>query len=363
MIIKHIKLDDFRNYQTETISFGPKINMLCGQNGQGKTNILEGIYYLVTGKPYRTSREEELIRWGTEQFHLYGDFLINKQKVSLESHYQNKRKIIKINKVPCRRLSEYVGNINVVFFSPDDLVMIKGGPGERRRFLDLHIAQLKPAYIGLLNSYNQVFQQKNALLRLPGSDSKRGQMQLWNEQLCAYGSQIMTWRWQHTQTLNDCAKDIYQDLSDWKEQLSLTYLPLGQRDLNDALQKFPLLLEQKLDQEIERKTVLLGPHRDDLEIVLNQKSARNFASQGQQRSIVLSLKLAQVETVKTNKGEYPILLLDDVLSELDNFRREYLLQFIQATTIQTILTMTSADHHPWNAQTFSVHNGTVRRER
>jgi len=363
MIIKNIKLENFRNYEHEIIPLAPKINIFWGANGQGKTNILEGIYYLATGKPYRTQREEELINWNKDNFHLYGDFITTKQLISLESHYQNKVKIIKINKVPCRRLSDYVGIINIVFFSPDDLVMIKGGPSERRRFLDLHIAQLKPGYISLLNSYNQVLQQKNALLKFHFSDSKRVQLQLWNEQLCELGNKILTRRWEYTEQLNDLTGKIYKDISAQKEDLFITYLPLGFKNLEEAKQKYPILLEEKLDHEIERKTASIGPQRDDIQISLHHKSARHFASQGQQRSIVLSLKLAQLEVVKKTKGEYPILLLDDVLSELDNFRRQYLLEFIQATTIQTVLTMTSADNPPLEAELFRVEHGTVRRDK
>jgi len=361
MIIKSIKLENFRNYESEVISFSPHLNIFWGQNGQGKTNILEGIYYLSTGKPYRTPREQELIKWGNDNFHIYGNFIIMKRSVSLESHYKNKNKVIKINKVPCRRLSDYVGTVNVVFFAPDDLILIKGGPSERRRFLDLHIAQLHPGYISVLNSYNKVMQQKSALLKLYSNGSKSVQIQLWNEQLCEFGTKIMFWRWEYAKKIDEVVRKIYRDLSAEKETVYFNYLPLGYKTLEEAIEKFPVLLEEKLNYEIERKTIYIGPHRDDIEIVLDHEIARHFASQGQQRSIVLSLKLAQLEIIKQTKGEYPILLLDDVLSELDNFRRKYLLEFIQSTTIQTIITMTSADNPPLDAEIFQVHQGNVRR--
>ncbi len=164
-MIHKLCLENFRNYEKEVILLTPGVNVFFGLNGQGKTNVLEAIYYLLTGKSYRVQREQELIRWGQTNFDIYGEFNVAQQSIFLESHYQNKRKIIKINSVSCKKLSDYVGTINVVYFSPDDLFLIKGGPAERRRFLDLHIAQRRPSYISLINSYNKIIHQKAALLK------------------------------------------------------------------------------------------------------------------------------------------------------------------------------------------------------
>lgn len=363
MMIKNFRLQNFRNYKDETIEFMPCINILMGDNGQGKTNVIEGIYYLLTGKSYRVQREQELLRWEQIEFHLYGDFLMAQHKVSLESHYRNKKKIVKVNQIPCQRLSDFVGTINVIFFSPDDLVMIKGGPSERRRFLDLHIAQMRPGHVSLLNSYNKVVLQKNALLKSYIDKSlKYSQIQLWNEQIIKFGEKIIRNRVDLTNRLQNVADLSYGNLTSKKETLKVNYIALGNKNVEEAIARFPQLLKDKLEQEIDRQLVLVGPHRDDIQILLNDKPARLYASQGQQRSIVLSLKLAELELIQQEKGEYPLLLLDDVLSELDRFRRDYLINFIESSYIQTLITMTNAENQFESGTLYSVENGHIRRE-
>ena len=363
MMINNLRLQNFRNYQDETISFMPGTNILIGDNGQGKTNVIEGIYYLLTGKSYRVQREQELLRWEQSEFHLHGDFLMADHKVSLESHYRDKKKMVKVNQVPCQRLSDFVGTINVVFFSPDDLVMIKGGPSERRRFLDLHIAQMRPGHVSLLNAYNKVVQQKSALLKsFVDKSLKYSQLQLWNDQMVKLGEKIIRNRVDLTKRLQGEADYIYGNLTSQKETLKATYHALGNKNIDEAISDFPKLLNDKIDQEIDRQMVLIGPHRDDVQILLNDKPARLYASQGQQRSIVLSLKLAELELIRQEKGEYPLLLLDDVLSELDRFRRDYLMNFIESARIQTLITMTSAENHLESGALYYVEKGHIRRE-
>lgn len=363
MMINNIRLQNFRNYEDETIQFMPGTNILVGDNGQGKTNVIEGIYYLLTGKSYRVHREHELLRWDQSEFHLYGNFLINDHKVALESHYKDKRKVVKINKVSCQRLSDFVGTINVIFFSPDDLVMIKGGPSERRRFLDLHIAQMRPGHVSILNAYNKAILQKSALLKsYADKHSKYSQLQLWNEQIIELGQKIILNRSDLTQRLQEVADHIYANISLKKEKLNISYYALGKRTIDEAISEFPKILNDKLDQEIERQMILVGPHRDDLQILLNNKPGRLYASQGQQRSLVLSLKLAELELIRQEKGEYPLLLLDDVLSELDRFRRDYLIRFIESSNIQTLITMTSADSRLDSGTLYFVEKGHIRGE-
>ncbi|MFZ3103042.1 MAG: DNA replication/repair protein RecF [Desulfitobacteriaceae bacterium] len=363
-MIQKLNLKNFRNYENEKILLTSGNNIFFGLNGQGKTNILEGIYYLLTGKSYKAQRDQELIRWGQTDFHIFGEFNVAQRPIFLESHYVEKRKIIKINQVPCKKLSDYLGTINVIYFSPDDLFMIKGGPLERRRFLDFHIAQRRPSHISLINSYNKVIQQKGALLRTNISTNlKIDQLRLWNEQLLMIGEKIIKNRWELTERLNSVSHNIYTMLSNQKEKINLIYISIGQEKIEKAISKFSELLEEKMMLEIERQIILIGPHRDDLRITLNDKTARHYASQGQQRSIVLSLKLAELEIIREDKGEYPLLLLDDVLSELDSFRREYLIEFINSSSIQTLMTMTSADEAQIRAKAgFKVHQGQIRRE-
>src|SRR5665648_224041 len=364
MMINNFRLQNFRNYEDETVKLMPGINILMGNNGQGKTNVIEAIYYLLTGKSYRVQREQELMRWEQNEFHLYGDFSIANHKVSLESHYRDKKKMVKVNLVPCQRLSDFVGTINVIFFSPDDLVMIKGGPSERRRFLDLHIAQMRPGHVSLLNAYNKVIQQKSALLKsFVDKPLKYSQLQLWNEQIIKLGQKIIQNRVELTKRLQIAADRIYGELTSQKETLRVTYIALGHQNIKEAISEFPQLLEDKLEQEIERQMVLIGPHRDEVQILLNDKPARIYASQGQQRSIVLSLKLSELELIRQEKEEYPLLLLDDVLSELDIFRREYLMSFIESSCIQTLITMTSAETHFESGTLYTVEKGHIRRNR
>ena len=363
MMINNICLQNFRNYQDEKVQFIPGSNILVGDNGQGKTNIIEGIYYLLTGKSYRVQREQELLRWEQSEFHLYGDFLLGRRKISLESHYRDKKKIVRVNQVPCRRLSDFVGTINVIFFSPDDLVMIKGGPTERRRFLDLHIAQMRPGHVSILNAYNKVVQQKSALLKSYVEKSlKYSQLQLWNEQILELGEKVIRNRAELAERIQSVAADIYVNLSSQKEKIQVLYIALGKKNINNAIAEFPQLLNDKMEQEIERQMVLIGPHRDDMQILLNNRPARLYASQGQQRSLVLSLKLAELELIRQEKGEYPLLLLDDVLSELDRFRRDYLIKFIESSGIQTLITMTSAETHLESGALYRVEQGHIRRE-
>ena len=362
-MIKGLRLQNFRNYQDEFVQFTPGTNILIGDNGQGKTNILEGIYYLLTGKSYRVQREHELLRWEQNEFHLYGDFLMSHHKVSLESHYRDKKKVVKINHVPCRRLSDFVGTINVVFFSPDDLIMIKGGPLERRRFLDLHIAQMRPGHVSLLNAYNKVIQQKSALLKTyVEKELKYSQLQLWNAQILELGEKIIRNRSDLTKRLQGVSGQIYADLTSKKEKIQISYFALGKKTMDEALSEFPKLLNEKLEQEVERQMVLVGPHRDDVHILLDGKPARLYASQGQQRSIVLSLKLAELELIRQEKEEYPLLLLDDVLSELDHFRRDYLIKFIELSRIQTLITMTSGENILESGTFLRVEQGHIRRD-
>lgn len=365
MAIGKFELINFRNYEQQIINFTPGINVLMGKNGQGKTNILEGIYFLLTGKSYRVQRETEMVRWGERGFDLFGEFALTHHFVKLESHYREKKKAILINGVPCRKLSDYLGTVNVIFFSPDDLILVKGGPKERRTFLDLHIAQILPKYISYLNDYNKVLMQKNALLKSSLSKKdKKSQIGLWNEQILVLGQKIISIRSNYLENLSINAANVYQSLSSKTETIKLAYVSSGSLILEKSLHNLAELLESRVDEEIEKGMILVGPQRDDLKISLNNKSARQYASQGQQRSIVLSLKLAQLEIIYGEKSEYPLLLLDDVLSELDQMRREYLMTYIHQSKIQSIVTVTSAekDIHAHAHSLYEVSQGRIRRK-
>jgi DNA replication and repair protein RecF len=302
MDIKSFQLDNFRNYCDQKIEFQKGINLLVGENGQGKTNILEGINYLLTGKSYRAKQEQELIRWGEKNFYLKANCQIKDRTVGLESYFETGKKVMKINKLSIRRLSDYVGTVNAVFFSPDDLNIVKKSPNERRRFLDLLIAQVKPGHVLLMNTYIKIVKQKNNLLRNEKrQDSLKKQLPVWNEQLVDAGSKIILNRWSFAEKLNQFCQPIFKSIFSVNDQIDLSYYSLGKKDINEALQTFQQLLEQKMNMEIEKRMILIGPHRDDLNIELNNKPAKLFASQGQQRSSVLSLKLAEMEIIKKRR--------------------------------------------------------------
>lgn len=365
MFIKSLNLYQFRNYCDEKVQFQNGINLLVGQNGQGKTNVLEGIFYLLTGKSHRIKQEKELILWGKNSFYLNGIFAISDRNIRLESYYEPHKKVMKINQLACKRLSDYVGTLNAVFFSPDDLTIIKKSPQERRRFLDLLIYQVRPGHISLLNSYLKIVKQKNMLLKQEKNISVlKKQLEVWNEQLIDTGTKIIINRSAFVDELKVYSKDIFSQIFADEAQMSLRYLVFGSKETGEAINLFSRMLYEKMTQEIEKRCVLFGPHRDDIEINLNGRPARLFASQGQQRALVLALKLSEMEIILNNKGEYPILLLDDVLSELDEARRKYLTEYISHNDKQTIITMTEAenrfsDHH---TNLYKVDHGHIRRE-
>lgn len=364
MYIKDLHLKNFRNYREQNIKFKQGINLLIGSNGQGKTNIIEAINYLLTGKSYRIKQEDELILWEKNSFYLKAIFNVVDRDINLESYYEPRKKVMKINQLSCKKLSDYVGTVNAVFFSPDDLNIIKKGPQERRRFLDHIISQLRPSHIPLLNSYLRIIRQKNILLKKEKNyNLLKSQIEVWNEQLISLGSKIIKNRWEFTDQLNEYCCPIFNQIFSPESNMELTYMTTG-KTLEEALDIFPDYISRRMNQEIERKAVLVGPHRDDLQIIFNNKSAKLFASQGQQRALVLCLKLAEMEIILVDKGEYPILLLDDVLSELDIYRRQYLMNYIRSSQKQTIITMTDLEEEliTDDTTTFEVYQGTIRRK-
>lgn len=365
MRIINLHLKDFRNYKDQTVQFQPGINILVGSNGQGKTNILEGINYLITGKSYRIKQEEELIFFGENSFYLKAVFNVFKRNINLESYFEPKKKVMKINQISCKKLSDYVGTVNAVFFSPDDLNIIKKGPQDRRRFLDHLISQLRPSHISLLNTYLKIIRHKSILLKTERNiNYLQSQLQVWNEQLTEVGSKIITNRWYFTEKMNEYGHPIFKRIFSAESDMSIIYQTSG-KTLDEALQNFPSNLSQRMKQEIEKKYILIGPHRDDLLIKFNGKPAKLFASQGQQRALVLCLKLAEMEIILNEKGEYPLLLLDDVLSELDKNRRQYLMNYISSTQKQSIITMTDLDEDLFIGETpiFEVFQGQIRRKK
>ena len=339
MIIKSLELLNYRNYINENIIFDKGINILYGDNAQGKTNILEAIYLSITSKSHRSSNDKELINFSKDESHI--KLIIEKKEIEnrIDIHIRkNKSKGIAINSLALKRASELFGMANVIFFSPEDLGIIKNGPSERRKFIDMELCQLDKIYLHSLMEYNKILNQRNKLLKEIGFKTDlEDTLDIWDAQLIKYGKEIIKQREYFIYLLNNIIKDIHSELTTNKEELEIVY------DKNVSIEEFENKLKKYRDNDLRLKNTNIGPHRDDIAffIKFNKNEiidARKFASQGQQRTVALSLKLAEIELVKDFTSDYPILLLDDVLSELDESRQTKLLDSIKH--IQAIISCT-----------------------
>ena len=361
MVIKSLKLKNYRNYDLLDLKFDPKTNILYGDNAQGKTNILEALYLSGTTKSHRGTKDRDVIQFGYDESHI--ETIIEKRNIDfqIDMHLKkNSPKGIAIDKVPIRRAGELFGIVHFVFFSPEDLNIIKEGPAGRRRFIDLELCQLNRLYVHSLVQYNKVILQRNKLLKeLNLYPQYEEMLDIWDMQLISYGREIIQYRKKFIEQLNGIIKDIHFHLSGKKENLDVTYEPNVDWDNMEAAVK------KSRFQDVRQRTTLVGPHRDDISFFVNGIDIRRFGSQGQQRTAALSLKLAEIELVKKTVKDYPILLLDDVLSELDGSRQDHLLSGIRH--IQTVITCTGLDDfitHSFEIdRIFKVVNGTVDCEK
>lgn len=357
VIIKSLELKNYRNYKDLLIEFSEGTNILYGNNAQGKTNILEAIYVCATTKSHRGSKDREIINFNMDDAHIC--MKVERRNVlhKIDMHLKrSKTKGAAIDGLVVRKSSELFGVVNVVFFSPEDLGIIKNGPSERRRFIDLELCQLNKIYMHNLTNYNKVVNQRNNLLRqLTFNMALKETLEVWDAQLVSYGSKVIEGRQAFIRELGDLIGPIHDKLSGHKEQLRLVYEPSVEADA------FEKVLFSKRDNDIRLKTSGTGPHRDDINFIVNGIDIRKFGSQGQQRTAALSLKLAEIELVKRKINDTPILLLDDVLSELDSFRQNYLLESIK--DIQTVITCTGLDEFVNNRfsinKVFKVVEGTL----
>lgn len=337
MNIRSIELKNFRNYENLEIFFDEGTNILFGDNAQGKTNILEAAYMSGTTKSHKGSRDKEMIRFGEEEAHLKTVVARGGREYQIDMHLKkNRAKGIAIDKIPIKKASELFGILNIVFFSPEDLNIIKNGPAERRRFLDSELCQLDRIYLADLTNYNKILAQRNKLLKdmiyRPGlSDT----LPVWDMQLIETGKKIIRRRKQFVDELREIVSDIHYRISGGKEELFLKYDP----NIDDIFFEDELSRAKEKDKKLCQTSV--GPHRDDLLFSIGDVDIRKYGSQGQQRTSALSLKLSEIELVRKSISDTPVLLLDDVLSELDSSRQNYLLNNISDT--QTIITCTGLD--------------------
>lgn len=342
MKIEHLSLRNFRNAEESEIGFSEGVNIICGANAAGKTNILEAIFYFAAGKSFRNCKDRELIKFGNDKANASMRFSSRNgaQKMSAVLS-KSGRRAISIGESGPLKMTEYIGRFRAVIFTPDHLSLVKGSPENRRRFLDLAICQSFPRYAPTLSEYNRVLAQKNALL-------KRGNvidelLSVYNERLSQLAAVITVNRRKYVQKLEEEARKFLFDMSNGKEKLTLTYQSqIGTFETQEEVkEKYIKLFNDKAGYEKERFLALYGSHKDDFSVSINKKSARMYASQGQQRSTVLALKLAEGELSSKLTGEYPVFLLDDILSELDSDRKEYILSRI--TDRQVIITGCESD--------------------
>ena len=328
MYIKSIKLSNFRNYKQQTIQFNKDINLFFGENAQGKTNILEAIFLCAIGKSFRAKKEKELIFLDEKNANIE----LNYQKEDREGFIRidlNDKKQVYINGVKQNKLSDILGIINIVMFSPDDIEILKGGPSKRRRFLNMMISQLRPRYVYCLNMYLKTLEQRNNYLRQIEKEKKDQELlDIWDEKLVEYANEVFEYRNEFINKIKEKIKKIHFDITRGQEELKIKYL--SDCEFSD---KFRQELKRTRQSDIERGYTSKGIHRDDIYFFINKKQVNIYGSQGQNRTVILSLKLAELEIVKEEIGEYPILLLDDFMSELDSKRRENFLKYIHHTQI------------------------------
>lgn len=368
MYVRSLKLRNYRNYNELDLMLQPGINIFLGPNAQGKTNIIEAIYYASLGHSHRTHQDAELIFWQADEGCVIIDF--DRRGVTNHLEFQfsrTKRRRILLNEHPIR-LKELIGSLNTVLFSPEDLFLIKGAPAGRRRFLDGEISQASPAYYHEIVEFNRILSQRNSLLkRIRERRGDASMLELWDVQLVKSAQKIVAKRLEAVRKLNMLANLMQRRISSDQENLMVAYdihgwEPQKSGDMTKSFASwYNEMLRKSQETDILRGSTSYGPHHDDLVLTVNGINLRTFGSQGQQRTGVLSLKLAELEFLRSETGEYPILLLDDVMSELDVKRRQQLLQFIRKEHIQTLITATDAAYFPKErlGQYYQVRNGRI----
>lgn len=360
MIIKRLELADYRNYEFLDLQFDKGTNILYGDNAQGKTNILEAIYVAATTKSHKGSKDAEMVNFNKEEAHIRTYLEKEGVETRVDMHLRKaKSKGIAIDGQKIKKAADLLGLCNVVFFSPEDLNIIKNGPSERRRFMDMELCQLDSFYLYNLNHYNKIVNQRNKLLKdMYFNPELKDTLAIWDSQLVSFGSKIIERRKLFAEQLNEIIYDIHKKLSGGKEDIFICYEP------DTEIDDFEKKLRYNREKDIKLKQTTVGPHRDDFMFKNGDIDVRRFGSQGQQRTAALSLKLSEIELVKKISKDTPILLLDDVLSELDSNRQNYLLNSIG--DIQTIITCTGLEEFVNNRfeinKIYKVVNGSVTSE-
>lgn len=337
MYIKTLNLLNFRNYKQEKIEFSPKMNIIYGANGQGKTNIAEAVYYFQSGKSFRNIKDREIIKFGEDFAKIEATFQKNEGK-SFSGIFIKDGKSINLNGFQIVRLSELVGEYNMVIFTPDFLNIIKSGPSERRQFIDQFISQIKPSYFKNLINYYRVLRQRNNILKIKDKNMLLT-LDVWNEKLAHFGILINKERIWAIEKINATINSIDENES-FSEKIKLCYSPSVKGDFEDY-ENYIKNLNMSKERDLEKGMTHIGPHRDDFEIFMNDINIKKFGSQGQMRTCVLKIKLSECMIIEEMTSDSPILILDDILSELDEERRKFFLKNINDR--QVIITCTDKE--------------------
>lgn len=373
MYLSQFNVQGFRNLHQLEVDFDPNVNIFIGKNAQGKTNLLEAIYFLALTRSHRTSSDSELINFAKKYANLSGRVHKSQVEIDLRVLITNKGKKVWINRLEQAKLSKYVGQLNAVLFSPEDLELVKGAPSIRRRFMDQEFGQINSEYLYFASKYRQVLNQKNNYLKqlAKGKVQDTLFLDVLSDQLAGIAAEIIIRRYKFLDYLNHAAQDAYEHISLASETLTIEYHSsisgITEKDTTEEIyHKVLENFKSTKSAELRRGTTLSGPHRDDIIFKLNDKNAHLYASQGQQRSIALSVKLAEIQLVHMLTNEYPLLLLDDVMSELDHGRQSALLNYIHGKT-QTFITTTDLEGISWEIikkpKVYHVQNGEVSLEK
>ncbi len=356
MWIKELKLNNFRNYENKKINFEENINIFYGENAQGKTNIIEAIFLGSMGKSFRTNNEKELIKFNKNNFFIEINFKKSDRDGNIKIELINKKNIY-LNNIKLKKLSELLGNINIVIFTPDDINILKDGPQKRRRFLDIMISQLRPNYMHILNLYLKTLEQRNNYLRQIKLENKNPELlDIWDEKLSEYAEKIFEYRNEFIEKIKNKIINIHKDITENKEEIKIEYISECKNR-----KEFLKFLKERRKLDIIKGYTTKGIHRDDFVIYINEKQVNIYGSQGQHRTAILSLKLSELQVIYDEIGEYPILLLDDFMSELDEKRRKSFLENIK--NIQVIITCTEKlEIDKTKYSLFNVKNGEISKE-
>lgn len=365
MKVQRLELKNFRNYEQQSISFENDRIIIHGQNAQGKTNLLEGICMFSLGRSERTYRDSELIKFGQERASVGLEFTANDRENRAEIEIWNgKRKSITYNDIPMKKSSEWMGKFRVVYFDPDHLDIVKGGPKIRRNNLDVFISQLRPNYFSCLSGMKKIIESKNALLKSQAPNM--AMLEILNQKLIESAANVILYRTEYIEKLQDVSHGTQLDISGGKEDLEIHYLScVGESkglNLEEVKNRLREKLENSLKREMENREASVGPHREDISYMINGQDVRTFGSQGQKKTTALVQKFSEAELIRRETGEYPVLLLDDIMSELDNSRQDYILN--QLDNMQIFITCTDPERFRKmeNALFFKVENAAVIRE-